>query len=157
MKKFKLEKILAWIGNILSILSMLILILFVVSMTKIPEMKQEVTSELMATSNLTLQDAQTAYDMVVVYLQGLLIISVIFIIVALIGTLMLNKSKASGIILIIVGILKLVLTFGTGIITSILWIIAGIKRVIYKEDNTHHLLKDEMTDLEDLKDPYEYR
>lgn len=157
MKKFKLEKILAWIGNILSILSMLILILFVVSMTKIPEMKQEVTSELMATSNLTTQDAQTAYDMVVVYLQGLLIISVIFIIVALIGTLMLNKSKASGIILIIVGILKLVLTFGTGIITSILWIIAGIKRVIYKEDSTHHLLKDKMTDLEDLKDPYEYR
>ena len=106
---------------------------------------EEFQTELMndpSINELSQQEAQLALDIVGSMGTAIIVISVISIIAGIIASILFkgdNKPKAAGIILLIVGIITTLITFGGAIFASVFYIIAGIMGLVRKkkpEDDT---------------------
>ena len=116
------EKVLSWIGNILHLLYLGFIVLMV-SMMGNKDFKDEmINSSQSSNPNVSSDQLNQYYGMLSSMGTGFIIFLIALLILAIIGTILISKTKVAGILLIIAGIIGIFTSF----IAGILWLIVGI-------------------------------
>ncbi|HLR18943.1 MAG TPA: DUF4064 domain-containing protein [Staphylococcus sp.] len=123
------ERVLTWIGIVLQLIGVVLIAIFI-PMISNNEVKESVIQQMMADDpSFSYQDGANIFGMLGSLLTVGLILSIIILIIAIIGAILIGKkAKAAGILLIIVG----VVSFLGNWINAILWIVAGIMLLVRK-------------------------
>ena len=133
----KTEKILAWIGNGLSILYLLIVLLGVLLLNTNTKEFKKVFNEMSQAQGQTFSP-----DLLFMSYMIQIIILVVVIILAIIATLIMKNNRVlAGVLFIIAAVVSL---FVTNLVAMVLWIIVAVKLFI-KKDN--HLIKQGKTNI----------
>ncbi|AVL77163.1 hypothetical protein CEQ12_05065 [Staphylococcus cohnii] len=143
------ERILAWIGIGLQLLGVIVLAIFLPLIGNGDNKNAMIQAMMEDDSSITYENGEAVINMLSALVTAGLVLSIVLLIVAIIGAVLIGKkAKAAGILLIIVGVISLIGNW----ITAILWLVAGImllvrkpQKLIYsrdEEDDANPFIKD---------------
>ncbi|MCZ4236685.1 DUF4064 domain-containing protein [Staphylococcus equorum] len=129
MIKRTTERVLTWIGIALQLIGVVLIAVFI-PMIGNNEVKETVIQQMMADDpSFSYEDGTNIFGMLSSLLTAGLVLSIVILIIAIIGAILINKkAKAAGILLILVG----VISFLGNWINAILWIVAGVMLLVRK-------------------------
>lgn len=149
MMKRTVERVLAWIGIGLQLLGVIVLAIFLPLFGNGSMKDAMIQSMMESDSTITYENGEAVINMLSGLVTAGLVLSIILLIIAIIGVVLIGKkAKAAGILLIIVG----VISFAGNWINAILWLVSGIMLLVRKprdpiytrnaEDDANPYIKD---------------
>lgn len=152
MIKRTTERVLTWIGIALQLIGVVLIAVFI-PMIGNNEIKETVIQQMMADDpSFSYEDGTNIFGMLSSLLTAGLVLSIVILIIAIIGAILINKkAKAAGILLILVG----VISFLGNWINAVLWIVAGVMLLVRKPKQPIHgeMYNDNKQDA--VNEPYE--